>query len=177
MPPRALNPSTASTGGVPFRQNGIVILKYLVARRSLPSPLQSFIALRDLDAVDYNSNRPHVYKLGRTTGPTVGEVSSCRAVTRTGSVTSVETTLVPKPDLGVPEAFAWKGDSGAAVFAGDGTPHSMVWGAPRQSTEAGEAYLGLAGVVCATPIEAVLRDIQERLAGMNPDVEVRVYLA
>ncbi|KAJ9150188.1 hypothetical protein NKR19_g5336 [Coniochaeta hoffmannii] len=94
-----------------------------------PLPLRTFIATKKLTPP---SNSPYVFKLGRTTAATAGQVNGCHALTRfypsagpAAPVRSVELAIIPLMDDGS-ELFAAPGDSGALVWNSRGKPDSMV---------------------------------------------------
>lgn len=130
----------------------------------------------------------NVFKMGRTTGPTAGVATACRAVTRVyksgkqiykfrkRTVTSTECVFLPHPSIEASQGFAWYGDSGALVYDGVGKPHLMVWGGVNQKHADSEAFNNLGGIVFATPIDAVMRDINAALAEMYPGEQVEVVL-
>lgn len=89
-----------------------------------PAPRQSFVGRNYLCPSNESSNKPRVFKIGRSTGSTAGVVNGSRAETRlydsgTWTVTSTELVIVPSRwHLDVPPPVAGRGDSGALVYDG-----------------------------------------------------------
>jgi hypothetical protein len=104
-----------------------------------------------------------VFKMGRTTGPTMGIYHVCRPVVQVYKslrqpVRSIEDVFIPCPGV---ERFAKKGDSGALVYDGQGAGRWMVWGG--LITQA-PVEVDVERVVWATPMKAILGDVEAKLA-------------
>ncbi len=118
-----------------------------------------------MDFSDCNSNEDLVFKVGRTTGPTVGKLHGLRMIKRNhcsaGHTQSLEKVVVAYED-NVP--FALPGDSGALVYGAQGQGLGMVWGGPWEDTPQSNESTKLGMVVYFTPLEAIYRDMTARLA-------------
>ena len=134
--------------------------------------------LEYLFAQRYNPHRAAergvVFKVGRTTGPTMGVVSGCRAVIQTYQsklwpVRSIEDTIISCSGT---KYFAVKGDSGAPVYDAHGNGQFMVWGGLDPTLVDPEQH-----VVFATPVQAILHDVEAKLSQLLGHTNVKVTLA
>lgn len=114
--------------------------------------------------------------MGRTTGPTAGEINGCQSITRTfldgSKITTIEYAVVPT--LGE-QAFAEEGDSGALVFGADSRKF-LIWGGPKAPVDGPPQNISVSQVVYVTPLKAVIDDIQRTLALTHPGVKFEVEL-
>lgn len=113
-----------------------------------------------------------VFKLGRTTGPTVGTHNHCKAITRSyrsteGPVKSWESVVLPPDDEVCP--FATFGDSGALVYGPQGEGLGMVWGGllavgkKENGVHLGPSTLAIDRVVFVTPLQALFNSMKARI--------------
>ena len=127
-----------------------------------------------------------VFKLGRTTGCTVGEHHDLTTVFRTtdtstpgpeGGIITHETTVLSKS-----APFADKGDSGALVFNADGTKLGIIWAGGRVvedfTTNTGLGWPpppSLNRLVFVTPLEAVRAGLEDLvIQGVSGDATVHI---
>lgn len=117
-----------------------------------------------------------LYKVGATTGPTIGRFNGYKADVRlhddghVESSPSLEHTLIAANIRGgatrYNPPFVDYGDSGSVVFDGSGRLIGLVTGGhiPQQADTMGFVYV--------TPIEQVFQDIKDFFAGQVTDVRV-----
>ena len=113
-----------------------------------------------------------VFKLGRTSGLTVGVYNGSKTVIRqyrSKAVESQEEVVLPVANLS--PFFTREGDSGALVYGPEGEGLGMVWGGmvPTLPTS-----LTMERIVFVRPMQAIVRDVVARLEQAYPnDGEVR----
>ncbi len=123
----------------------------------------------------YNHDTNEVrYKMGRTTGPTIGKAHGCRMVQQiycsTGVVRSKEHAVVPY-DEDQDMAFARPGDSGALIYKGNGEGCGMVWGGMAEQKP---LSVDLAKVIVFTPLDAIYQDLSARLGRQYGEGKVQI---
>lgn len=113
-----------------------------------------------------------VFKMGRTTGPTIGKVHGCRAIQRVyysvGPIQSRESVIVAYDD---DMPFARAGDSGALIYSHMGQGMGLVWGS---SVGAAPQSIDLGKFVYYTPLAAILADMSAHLARLFGENMVRL---
>ncbi|KAK3344241.1 hypothetical protein B0T25DRAFT_556493 [Lasiosphaeria hispida] len=117
-----------------------------------------------------------VFKVGRTTGPTMGIASGCRAVVQvfqSKTVRSIEHVITSCSSA---QCFARPGDSGAPVYGACGDGQFMVWGGLEQR-EREPAAVALDLVVFATPIQTILHHVEAKLSQAIGHTNFKVTLA
>jgi len=136
--------------------------------------------LEYLHAQRYNprkaAERGIVFKVGRTTGPTIGYSSRYRAVLQVfhqdKTVRTIENIIT---SYSGDQCFARAGDSGAPVYGAHGDAQFTVWGGLEQLRENGA--LVVEHVVFATPIQVILHDVVAKLSQAIGHTNFKVTLA
>ena len=122
------------------------------------------------------AERGIVFKVGRTTGPTLGYSSGCQAVIQVFQqdkpIRTIENVITSCTGG---QRFAWVGDSGAPVYGAHGDGQFMVWGGLEQVRENGA--LAVEHVVFATPVRVILHDVVARLSRAIGHTNFKVTLA
>lgn len=112
-----------------------------------------------------------VFKIGRSTGTTVGRVHGHKMDVRTEYSTDESSSPVVVYSCEVvvftcnsqaPGTFSAPGDSGAGVYDGHGRVVGVLWGGwPAKRVVGGQ----LDSIHCITPIEIIEEDIRRRMDG------------
>jgi hypothetical protein len=113
-------------------------------------------------------NHP-VFKIGRTTGTTIGRVHGSKVNVRTEYSTDEGTVVVHSCEVvvftSITQArgvFSDPGDSGAAVYDGNANLVGTLWGGwPFKRASGGQ----MDSIHCVTPIEATEEHIRRHLDG------------
>ena len=121
-----------------------------------PPPLLDYLRQVGFNSAEGKA-RKAVFKLGRTTGPTVGLHHGCKAMARqyqSKVVESLEEVVIPVTN-NTPR-FAKEGDSGALVYGPEGKGLGMVWGGVLSKVP---TTMAVERMVYVTPIRAIARDV------------------
>ncbi len=113
-----------------------------------------------------------VFKMGRTTGPTVGVVHGCRAIQRVyysaGPTQSRECVVLPYDDS---MPFARAGDSGALIYSDVGQGVGVIWGS---SIGSAPQSIDLDKFVYYTPLDVIYNDMSAHLARLFGENTIRL---